>query len=303
MIKRKRTGAGALTAAVCALVLTAAAPAGTGGRADVDWNAVSAAVGLPGAMQTGNVYRIDVPRSDLKVKVGSVTLKTSFALGGYLVFLPTGDANAMVMGDLVLKETEVQRVLTKLEQGGIDVTALHNHLLGEKPSIMYTHISAMGDAVKLAQALHGALAASKTPLRAPKKTAADDKVALNTAALDREIGTAGKVSGGVYKFSLAPKYAITAGGMTLPPSMGMSTAFAFQPLRHGHAAITGDFAMLPSQVSPVLRSLRESGIAIESLHSHMLDVQPAMFFMHFYATGNATTLARKLRAAANAGGV
>ena len=293
----------ALGTVLCALALAAAAPATNGARADIDWNAVSAAIGVPGTMQTGGVYRIDLPRSDLQVKVGLVLIKPSFALGGYLTFLPTGGSNAMAMGDLVLTETELQRVVAKLAGEGIDITAIHNHLLSEKPTVMYVHVNAMGDAVQIAQEFRAALVLSKTPLKAQKHTAADDRVNLPTAQLDQALGATGKISGGVYKYSFAPKYTVTSGGMTIPASMGIGTGFAFQPLGGGRAAITGDFALLPAQVNPVLRTLRVNAIAVTSLHSHMLDVSPAMFFMHFYATGNALSLAQRLHAAAAAGGV
>jgi len=292
-----------LATGLCALTLVAAAPAGVATRsaaADIDWNAVAQAVGLPGTMQAGGVFRIDVPRTDLKVMLGKIRLKPAFALGGYLVFLPTTGANAMLMGDLVLAEPEIERVMLKLEQGGIDVTALHNHLLWEKPTVMYMHIHATGDAVQLAQAAHAALALSKTPLRAKAPLSADQHVDLDTAALDQAIGVPGKVSGGVYKFSIAPKYAITSGGMTLPGSMGTATAFAFQPLGRGIAAITGDFVLLGSQVNPVIRSLRARGIFVTALHSHVIDAQPTVFYMHFFATGNAVVLAGSLRSAVDA---
>jgi hypothetical protein len=206
----------------------------------------------------------------------------------------------MLMGDLVLTESEIEPVLLKLEQGGVDITAIHNHLLWEKPSVKYMHIAATGDAVHLAQVVHDALASgSKTPLQTKAATAADQTVALDTAALDAAIGTAGKVSGGVYKFSIAPKYAITMDGMTMPASMGTATAFAFQPLGNAKAAITGDFALQGAQVNPVIRALRANGIFVTALHSHMTEAVPTVYYMHFFATGGAVALANGLRVAVN----
>jgi hypothetical protein len=287
-------------AAVGALTLSAATPPNVGARSaatNVDWDAVGAAIGVTGTAQAGGVYRYDLPRTDLKVMIGKVRLKPAFALGGYLVFLPTSGANAMAMGDLVLAESEIERVMLKLEQGGVDVTAIHNHLLWEKPAVKYMHIEAMGDPVHLAQVVHDALATTKTPLQTKTASAADQNVDLDTATLDQTIGVAGKVSGGVYKFSIAPKYTLTSGGMTIPASMGTATALAFQPLGNGKAAITGDFALLAPQVTPVLRALRANGIFVTALHSHMTDAQPTVFYMHFFATGGATTLAHGLRVA------
>jgi hypothetical protein len=209
----------------------------------------------------------------------------------------------MMMGDLVLTEREIEPVMLKLEQGGIEITALHNHLIGEKPTVMYMHVMGSGNAVQLAQAAHAALVLSKTPLKAAPAKKSDATVPFDTAALDAAIGSAGKVDGGVYKFSIAPKYTVTSGGMALPASMGTATAFAFQPLGgKSKAAITGDFALLATQVNPVIRALRAHKIDVTALHSHMLDAQPTVFFMHFFAKGDALTLAHGVRAGVDAMG-
>jgi uncharacterized protein DUF1259 len=231
-----------------------------------------------------------------------VKLKPSFALGSYLVFMSTGGSNAMMMGDLVLTEKEIEPVMLKLEQGGIEITALHNHLIGTKPLVMYMHVMGSGDAVQLATAARAALALSKTPLKAAPAKPKDMTVPLDTAALDSIIGATGKVDGGVYKYTFAPKYTVTEGGMTLPGSMGTTTSLAFQPLNRKQAAITGDFALLASQVNRVIRALRANGIDVTALHSHMLDATPTQFFMHFFAKGDAVTLAHGLRAALDAMG-
>jgi hypothetical protein len=296
--------------AAAALALAAAIPAADKKKHDVDWTPVSQAIGIPGSMQSGGVYRIDIPRSDLNVKIQGTDLKTStasfqikpsFALGGFLVFASAGGGmQAMMMGDLVLTESEIEPVMLKFEQGGVEVAAIHNHLLWEKPTVMYMHVMVMGDAVQLAKTVHDALALTHTPLSAPAPNPADQQVDLDTAALDQAIGVAGKVSGGVYKFSIAPTYTITSNGMTIPASMGMSTGLAFQPLGKGRAAVTGDFVLLGKQVNPVIRALRPHGILVTALHSHMLDATPTMFFMHFYATGDATALAQGLRAGLDA---
>jgi hypothetical protein len=189
--------------------------------------------------------------------------------------------------------------MMKLLQEGIDVTAIHNHLLWEKPTVMYMHYMGMGDAVQLATELHAALALSHTPLTPAAPNPADQQVDLDTGALDQVMGVTGKVSGGVYKYSVAPTFTMTSMGATLPPSMGMTTGIAFQPLGNGRAAVTGDFAMAGNQVSPVLRALRMNHIYVTALHSHV-DVSPMVFFMHFYNVGDAVTLAHGLRAALDA---
>jgi Domain of Unknown Function (DUF1259) len=205
-----------------------------------------------------------------------------------------------MMGDLVLNEDEIEPVMLKLEQGGVDIAAIHNHLLWEKPTVMYMHVMVMGDPVQLATAVHNALALTDTPLTPQTPNPADQTVDLDRAALDQTIGVSGKVVGGVYKFSIAPAYTITGMGLTIPPAMGMSTSLAFQALGDGRAAVTGDFTLLGNQINPVIRALRTNGIFVTALHSHLSDATPSVFFMHFYATGQAVALAQGLRAGLDA---
>src|SRR5829696_6993743 len=136
-----------------------------------DWKAVGQALGKEGSMQPGDVYKVSLPRSDLQVTAGVVQLKPALALGSWVAFKKMGDA-AMVMGDLVLTEDEVTPVMTKLQEGGVEQTALHNHVLHESPRVMYMHIGAHGDPVKIARAIHDALALSRTPMAAPPATPA-----------------------------------------------------------------------------------------------------------------------------------
>src|SRR5262249_34516526 len=159
---------------------------------------------VQGKLQPDGVYRIGLPRTDLHVALNGVRLKPSFALGSYLVFMVTGGSNAIMMGDLVLTEDEIQAVMSKLEEGGIEIPAIHNHLIGTKPLVMYMHVMGSGDAVQLATAAHGALVLSHTPLEASAPNPKDSTVDLDTAALDAAIGATGKVDGGVYKYSFAP---------------------------------------------------------------------------------------------------
>ena len=293
---------------VAALVLGAALLVGIGkasaqtATTQVDWSAVGNAVGVQGKLQPDGVYRIGLPRTDLHVHLQGVQLKPAFALGSYLVFMSTGGSDAVMMGDLVLTEDEIEAVMSNLEEGGIQITAIHNHLIGTQPLVMYMHVMGSGDAVQLATAVHDALVLSHTPLEASTPKPKDATVDFDTAALDAAIGAAGKVDGGVYKYSFAPRYQVTMDGMALPASMGTTTAFAFQPIHKDQAAITGDFALLADQVNPVIRVLRANGIDVTALHSHMLDTMPQQFFMHFYATGDPLTLAHGLRAALDAMG-
>ena len=264
----------------------------------VEWKAVGQALGKEGLMQPGDVYKVSLPRSDLQVTAGGVRVKPALALGSWVAFKRMGDA-AMVMGDLVLTEDEVTPVMTKLQEGGVEQTALHNHVLHESPRVMYMHIGAHGDPVKIARAIHDALALSKTPMTAPAAApaAGAQDLGLDTKQLDQLMGQSGKVNGGVYQFSIPRAEAVTDGGMEIPPSMGLATAINFQPTGGGRAAITGDFVLAASEVNPVIRALRESGIEVTALHSHMLTESPRLFFMHFWANDDAQKLARCLRAA------
>jgi hypothetical protein len=264
--------------------------------APADWKPVEQALGKPGAMQPGDVFKVSLPRSDLKVDVRGVQVKPALALGSWVAFKKMG-SDAMVMGDLVLTEDEVSPVMMKLQQGGIEQTALHNHVLGETPRVMYMHIFGHGNPVKMAQAIHDALALSKTPFTAPSAAAPSQDIGIDTKQIDQIMGYSGKVNGGVYQFAIPRSEKITDGGMEVPPAMGTAIAINFQPTGGGKAAITGDYVMLATEVNAVIRALRENGIEVTALHSHMLDDAPHLFFMHFWANDDALKLARGLRAA------
>lgn len=279
-----------------AVLIAAAALATPSFAADPDWNQVGKALGKGGSQQPGGVYRVGLPRTDLKVSLDGVALKPGFALGGWVAFEPMGD-RAMVMGDLVLTQDEVNPVMKKLEEGGIEITALHNHLLRAEPMTLYMHVFGQGDPVKLATALHAGLALSKTPLTAPTGGAATGTVDLDTKILDEVIRYKGKDNGGVYQFSIPRAEPIKEQGTDVPAAMGTAIAINFQPTGGGKAAITGDFVLTAKEVNPVLRVMRDNGIEITALHSHMLDEQPSVFFMHFWANDDAEMLARGLRAA------
>jgi len=278
------------------IALLAGAP-GLAVAAD-DWQAqVGEALGKTGAMAPGGIYRVGLPRTDLKVTLDGVELKAGFALGSWLAFEKMGD-QGMVMGDLVLTMDEVAPVMTKLAAGGIEVTALHNHLLRNQPFTMYMHVQGNGDPVKLAAVLHAALAETKTPLAAaPATPTPPPPIDLDTAALDQTLGARGANNGGVYQFSIPRAEPITDGNMNVPPPMGSANAINFQPTGGGKAAITGDFVLIAKEVNPVLRALREHGIEVTALHNHMLDDQPHLYFMHFWANDDAKKLAEGLKAA------
>jgi Domain of Unknown Function (DUF1259) len=260
-----------------------------------DWAPVEQALGRRGLAQPGNVIRFGFPRGDLQVVVGDVTVLPAFALGSWVALRPEG-ARATIVGDLVLTESELSPVIDQLQQGGIVVSAVHNHLIGESPRVLYAHIHGHGDPTRLAETVHAALALTKTPLGQPPAIM-PIRIDLDTAAIAKALGASGRVNGGVYQVSVPRAQEIREGGAVLPPSMGVATAINFQPLGNGRAAITGDFVMVASEVEAVQRALREHHIAITALHSHMTDEQPRLLFMHFWATDDALSLARGIRAA------
>ena len=262
-----------------------------------DWAKVDAALGRPGVEQLDVVRRYGFPRSDLRVVLDGVSIEPSLALGSWAAFQPMGD-EVMVMGDLVLTHEEVNPVMTRLLQGGYTITALHNHLLRSAPGTMYMHIAAHGDPVRLAAALRQAISASRTPISPPSLGAgAPSRLNLNSDALDELMGAEGRVNGGVLQYSIPRAERLMDGGMVTPQSMGTATAINFQPTGGGKAAITGDFVLIASEVDPVLRALRENGIEVTALHNHMLNDEPRLFFLHFWANDDAAKLARGLRSA------
>jgi hypothetical protein len=260
--------------------------------ADVDWSAVQDALGRPGTMMPGDVFRVNMPRTDLKVTVNGVAVQPGFALGSYAAFKQFEDG-AMVMGDLVLLDEEVNPVMSGLFDRGFETSALHNHLNNMAPHVMYMHYEGHGDALQLAQALHQALAPSKTPLSPdvpPPPAAAPSGPQLDMAALDSILGYS-------VQYSIARSETITEMGHELLPAMGVSTALNFQPTGPSTAAITGDFVMRDSEVNPVANALRANGIEVTAIHQHHLNEQPKLYYMHFWANDDPAKLATGLRAA------
>jgi hypothetical protein len=262
------------------------------------WATVDRALGRPGNAHPGEVQKYSFPRGDLHVTVGSVAVQPALALGSWVAFKRMGGSGGevMAMGDLVLSEAEVPAVVAKLQAGGIQQTALHNHLQHESPRVMYLHIEGRGDPAKLAEVIRAALATTKTPAAAPAPQGAPP-FPLDTAALARALQRSGSVTGGVYQVSVPRAEPVRAEGMEIPPAMGVATAINFQPTGNGKAAATGDFVLTADEVNPVLHTLEQQGIAVTALHSHMLTEEPRLFFMHFWANEDALRLARGLRMA------
>jgi hypothetical protein len=249
----------------------------TSARAEeTDWRKVDEALGRKPAA-AADVRRYGFPRSDLNVTLDGVTLKPALALGGWIAFKPA-HGKSMVMGDFVLLESEVGPVVAKLLEGGLEVTAVHNHLLRATPMPIYVHVGGAGDPVKLASAIRDALATSKTPMTSAPTATPAPAIDLDTTGLDEIIGAKGKAVGGVYQFTVPRRGEIIESGIQLDPPgpTGVAMVINFQSTGGDKAAITGE---------------------VTALHSHMLIEQPRLLFAHFWANDDALKLAKGLRAA------
>jgi biotin operon repressor len=264
---------------------------------EIDWKKVDDALGRT-ATVSDDVHRYGFPRTDLQVTLDGVTIKPALALGGWTAFKPA-HGGAMVMGDLVLLETEINPVMAKLIENGMEITAVHNHLLRGNPATFYMHLGGHGDPVKMATAIRAALAESKTPLTAPAAASPPPAIDLDTAQLDKIIGAKGQPNGGVYQFNVPRQKPITENEMPMTPPgpLGVAIGINFQPTSSGKAAIAGDFVLTGEEVNPVIKALRSNGIEVTAIHSHMLTEEPRLIFLHFWANDDALKLAQGLRAA------
>src|SRR5438094_5059459 len=284
-------------AALVAIISALAAPV-IARAADPDWKAVEQALGKSGQMQPRDVYWIGMRGTDLNVTVKGVPVKAGFALGSYAAFKQIGE-QAMVMGDLVLLDQEIPAVMSGLFAGGLEVTAVHNHLNEMSPHTMYMHYSGHGDAVQMARALRQALSASGTPLGGPAPaSAAAGGPTLDTKAIEQALGRSGRdVGAGVFQVTVPRAEAITEMGQPLLPAMGVVTVMNFQPTSDGKAAITGDFVLIDKEVNAVAKTLRQQGVDVTAIHNHALMDVPRLFYMHFWANADPVKLAQALKAA------
>jgi hypothetical protein len=294
----------AALAVALAITVAGALPA-SAQPADSPWAKVDAVFGAPGKDLPGGVHRFGWPRRDLHVKIGDVPVQAVLGLGSWGAFVKTGQgggggadqAMAMTMGDLVLLEAELTPVVSALQAGGIDVTAIHNHLIGETPHVVYLHFSGHGEAAALAATLKQALGKTATPLAAagpPAKLLPADEQAFHT--IQEVLGRQGSLAGTVLQIGVPRAERIEEHGMEIPPSMGMANALNFQRVG-SQVATTGDFVLIAAEVNPVIHELRAQGFEVTALHSHMLAETPRLFFMHFWGVGSPETIAGALKAA------
>jgi len=277
--------------------LAAAAPA----RAEdpATWESLDKVLGRPGKPFPGEVRKYGWPRTDLRVNTGGVAVEPTLALGSWAGFVKTSpEGQVMTMGDLVLLAPEVNPVVRALQAGGLDVLAIHNHLIGESPQVVYVHFGGHGPAGRVAEALRSALEATKTPL-APPPAPGPGPSAEETAAFDKVqavMGRKGSLAGRVLQVAVPRAARIEEEGMEVPASVGMATALNFQVVG-SQVAATGDFVLVAEEVNPVIRELEAHGIQVTALHSHMLRETPRLFFMHFWALDEPARVAEGLKAA------
>jgi hypothetical protein len=256
---------------------------------------IDQALGRSG-QKSGEVYKISFPRTDLHVSVHGLAIKPGLALGSWAAFLGTDD-NAMVMGDLVLLENELNPVIAKLRSSGFEISAVHNHLLEETPHVMYVHYMGHGPAAQLATSLRAALSVSKTPLEKPAAAAEEAAPPAWVKSVEDAVGRKGTFKGGVLSYGVPRSDAITMGGMTIAPAAGVAEGINFQAADSGKVATTGDFVLTAEEVNPVISELQAHQISVTALHSHMLTEQPRLFFMHFWSVGSPESVGEGIKAA------
>ncbi|MFI5689634.1 DUF1259 domain-containing protein [Streptomyces sp. NPDC051636] len=265
-----------------------------------DWSDVGKALGAPGDMKR-YMYHTGLPRRDLKVRSHGIRIDAALALGTHVSFVRYDDGSTLLMGDAVVTEQELQPFSDALQQHGIWQTAIHKHLLAQKPDIWWVHVHAHGhDPVAVAHGLRAAFDRTATPRPETATPASLPPLDLDTAAIDAAIGVPGSRDGNVYKSTFVRKETITDGHLILPPGLGSTTSVNYQPLGRGRAAINGDFVMVADEVQAVLAAVRRAGVDLVELHHHNLTDNPRLFFVHYWAVGDAVRLAKGLRPAVDA---
>jgi Domain of Unknown Function (DUF1259) len=265
---------------------------------DNKWQGVSDVLQRNGTLKD-NVYKVGFPRADLDVKIGDIKIAAGLAFGGWVAFMDSDGMNmesgTMIMGDLVLLESEIPEVQKSLLSNGIKISAIHNHLLQESPKVMYMHIYGNGDKVKLAQSIKEALQKSATILDTnllPKSSAPQS----DWSKVENILNYTGAKKGNLLNLNIPRNDEIKDNGMIIPPFMGVANAINFQ-MADDKAFTTGDFVLLADEVDNVMNALIQGGFTVTALHSHMLFESPRLFFMHFWGYDSPENLAQTLKSA------
>jgi len=265
----------------------------------LDTTAIERIIGIKGQSNNGE-YKVTVPQNDLSVEVDSFKIIPAMGLGTWIAFTPA-NRGTMIMGDIVLTESDLKAVQQEVIKQGLTISAIHNHFIRNHPNILYMHIGGSGATVEVAQKARAVLD-KISALRGgdpSKGTASSEAVpnSLDTKKLDEIIGAKATMSKGVYKYTIGrPDVSLTEHGTKVTTFMGFNTWAAFQGAPD-HAAVAGDFTMTENEVTPVIKALIEHGIEVVAVHNHMVHEQPRIFFLHYWGVGNAEELAKGLKAA------
>src|SRR6266545_232322 len=282
--------------AIAGGVLTMFFMAGWQAPADTVWKPVVDAIGRAGQQQPDCSYTVGWPRPDLRVSIAGIPMKPILGLSSSATFSGPGE-DAMVMGDLLLTDDEAHPVIAALVAGGVEITAVHNHMTREIPRLVYVHVAAHGAAPAVARTLKAALALTGMGGSAAAAPPSAAHAVLDTALLERTLGFAGRAAGGGFQFRIPRRETVNERGMRIPASMGLSSVMNFQATEDGRVAMTGDFVLLGSEVQPVIRALAGSGIEVTALHSHMLAEEPRLFFLHLWGHDRPERITQGLKAA------
>jgi hypothetical protein len=261
---------------------------------DPRWSAIRRVFGQDGESHDG-YFRVNLPRSDLTVRIGSDALESPFEFTSYIGFVPVGKSDVLAMGEFVLRDEEVASVMSELRRQGISTPALHNHLVGEAPRIMYIHVMARGPAESVASKLKAAFEKSATPL----KVESESPSTVDWSAVDAILGKHSEAEGQVVEYEFPRREHLVIDGIAVKSSGMLETAseVVFQQLGAGRAACGGELFVLPNEIDTVARVLGEHGLHVTAIHNHMVAQTPHMYWMHWYGTGDAATLARGVAAA------
>jgi hypothetical protein len=265
----------------------------------VDTATIEKIIGIKGKSNKGE-YKVTVPQNDLSVMVDGFKIVPAMGLGTWVAFTPSSNG-VMVMGDIIVTESDLKPVQQEIIKQGLTITAIHNHFVRNHPNIMYMHIDGSGNTQEMAAKAKAVLDRVKE-LRGSdpsKGTASSETVSntLDTSALNKIIGATAEMSKGVYKFTIGrPDVKLKEHGTPVSTFLGFNTWAAFQGTPD-KAAVAGDFTMLEDEVAPVIKTLVENGIEVVAVHNHMVHEKPKVFFLHYWGVGNAEALAKGLRAA------
>jgi hypothetical protein len=265
----------------------------------LDTAAIQRVMGMKGTYNKGE-YKVTVPQNDLNVMVDGFKIIPAMGLGTWIAFTPSGNG-AMVMGDIIVTETDLKPVQQEIIKQGLTITAIHNHFVRNHPNVMYMHLGGSGNTEQMAQKAKAVLN-KVNELRGgdpAKGTASNEAVqnTIDTTWLSEVLGHSGEMNKGVYKFTIGrPDVQLKEHGVPVTTFLGFNTWAAWQGTPE-KAAVAGDFTMTEDEVAPIIKALIENGIEVVAVHNHMVHEQPRIFFLHYWGVGNAEQLAKGLRAA------